>query len=631
MGIHVGIEHQTSYHFDRAIDIHPHVLRLRPAPHCRTPIEAYSLTVEPPGHFINWQQDPFGNHLARLVFPEPADRLRITVDLVADLTVINPFDFFIEESAETFPFAYEPELAADLEPYRRTDGEPGPLLAGFVAQARTLAEDGRAEGHTTVDYLVELNRRLFERIEYSVRMEPGVQDPEVTLRRAIGSCRDSGWVLVQVLRHLGLAARFVSGYLVQLTPDQLPGLGRAALDGPEGPSADFTDLHAWAEVYLPGAGWVGLDPTSGLLAGEGHLPLACTPHPTSAAPVTGSTAPTEVRFEFANRVTRVREDPRVTRPYSDSQWAHIDRLGAEVDERLETDDVRLTMGGEPTFVSIDDLDGDEWNTAADGPDKRRLAVELLGRLHTRFGPGGLVQHGQGKWYPGEPLPRWQMAVVWRTDGHPLWQRGELLAATETDGSATIDDAERFLTALAARFGLGPDLVLAAHEDPVDEAWREAKLPSGQPPAADASGDEADDRASLDVRGSLLARLEGEPGRPVGFVLPLHPHPDGDGWATTRWHLRRSRLFLIPGDSPVGLRLPLDSLTWSKTEPTYERSAFEPLASLPTRPPAPGPAREVERHLVPPTAIAVEVGDGHLRVFLPPLEWAEHAVELVATV
>ncbi len=638
MGIHVAIEHRTSYRFERAVEIHPHVLRLRPAPHCRTPIEAYSLKVSPPGHFLNWQQDPFGNFMARLVFPEPADHLEFTVDLIADLTVINPFDFFVEESADTYPFSYEPVLAADLEPYLRPATDTGPLLQSWLDAVAGPAGNGARQDHTPpgagrpiVDFLVELNRSLYERVEYSVRMEPGVQDPEHTLERAIGSCRDSGWLLVEGLRRLGLAARFVSGYLVQLAPDRLPGVDRASLDGPGGPAVDFTDLHAWAEVYVPGAGWIGLDPTSGLLAGEGHIPLACTPHPVSAAPVTGTTAQTSVTFEFHNVVDRVREVPRVTLPYSPAQWDRIDRLGSRVDERLRSGDVRLTMGGEPTFVSIDDMDGEEWNTAADGPDKRRLAVELLGRLQRRFAPGGLIQHGQGKWYPGEALPRWQRAVVWRNDGVAVWRKPELLASIEEPGNRTVADAERFALAVAARFGLEPDAVIPAWEDPVDRAWQEARLPAGEPPAVDVTAEEADRQAEPDARVELIERLAGQAGRPVGFVLPLHPAPDGAGWVSTRWHLRRDRLYLIPGDSPIGLRLPLDSLTWSEAPATYERSTYESRGDLPEPTGHPGPARLVARTEVPPTALAFEVGDGHLRIFLPPLERAEEAVELVAVI
>jgi uncharacterized protein (DUF2126 family)/transglutaminase-like putative cysteine protease len=613
MGIQIGIEHRTTYHFDRLTTIHPHVLRLRPAPHCRTPILSYSLRVTPADHFINWQQDPFGNFMARLVFSEPARQLDVTVDLVADMTVINPFDFFVEESAERYPFEYEPQLRADLEPYLRRATSDMSALDAWTSEIQP--------GELRIaDFLVEVNRRLYSEIEYSIRMEPGVQTPDETLRRQVGSCRDSAWVLVEALRRLGLAARFVSGYLVQLTADQ------PALDGPDGPTADFTDLHAWAEVYVPGAGWIGLDPTSGLFAGEGHIPLACTPHPSSAAPISGATSTTEVEFSFANVVRRIREDPRVTLPYSVDAWHSIDRLGHAVDARLAADDVRLTMGGEPTFVSIDDMDGAEWNITADSPAKRALADRLAARLGERFGPGGVLHHGQGKWYPGEALPRWQTDIVWRRDGLALWQRPELLAAPADPGAADIAVAERFAVAVAARFGLPAEMVVPAFEDPVDEAWREAKLPLGEPPPLDAD----DEPATPDGRRGLVDRLQGAPGAPTGYLLPLHASTEGPGWGSTTWHLRRSRLYLIPGDSPVGFRLPLDSLTWSPTPDTYERSAFEPRDELP----APGtlpaaPAQVVERDRCPPTALAIELHNGHVAAFLPPLEHAELAIELLA--
>ncbi|MFN8643606.1 MAG: transglutaminase family protein [Candidatus Binatia bacterium] len=334
MSIHVNLNHRTAYRFDRPVWLSPHVIRLRPAPHCRTPIEAYRLAVGPADHFINWQQDPFGNWAARLV-PAQTRELSIEVDLIADLTVINPFDFFVEEAAERVPFRYDEQLATQLAPYLEI-AERGPLLQ------RWLAGVDRAP-RNTVTFLVELNQRLQQAIAYTIRLEPGVQSCEETLARGSGSCRDSGWLLVQILRHLGLAARFVSGYLVQLAADVAP------LDGRAGASADFTDLHAWAEVYVPGAGWLGLDPTSGLFAGEGHIPLACTPEPSSAAPVTGYADPAEVEFAYANHVRRVRETPRVARPYSDAQWAAIDAAGRAVDAALAAGDVRLTMGGEPTF------------------------------------------------------------------------------------------------------------------------------------------------------------------------------------------------------------------------------------------------------------------------------------------
>ena len=399
MSIHVALHHVTRYRYDRRVQLGPQVVRLRPAPHCRTGILAYSLRIEPAKHFINWQQDPFANHLARLVFPDPTTEFTVTVDLVAEMAVHNPFDFFLEPHAETFPFEYGAALAHDLAPYLAK----APATPRFAA---LLASIERRE-QRTIDFLVALNQRLQREIRYLIRMEPGVQTPEQTIVAASGSCRDTGWLLVQLLRHLGLAARFVSGYLIQLKPDV------KALDGPSGAESDFTDLHAWCEVYLPGAGWIGLDPTSGLLAGEGHIPLACTPEPSTAAPVEGLVDESEVHFEHEMHVARVHESPRVTLPYSDDQWRDIVALGDAVDRELQQGDVRLTMGGEPTFVSVDDREGAEWNTDALGPTKRGLAQGLTLKLRQRYGAGGLLHFGQGKWYPGEQLPRWALSILTR--------------------------------------------------------------------------------------------------------------------------------------------------------------------------------------------------------------------------
>ncbi|MFY9255782.1 MAG: transglutaminase family protein, partial [Fuerstiella sp.] len=406
MTIRVALNHRTTYKYDRLINLGPHLVRLRPAPHCRTPIHSYSLNVSPKNHYLNWQQDPFGNFQARAVFEEKTRELSVEVDLIAEMTVINPFEFFVESSAEMFPFEYDESLRKELAPFLEVK-KPGAKWQAFIDSV-DISEV------KTVDFIVALNARMQTEIDYEIRMEPGVQTPDETLELKKGSCRDTGWLLVQTLRHLGLAARFVSGYLIQLTPDL------KSLDGPSGTEVDFTDLHAWAEVFLPGAGWVGLDPTSGLLAGEGHIPLACTPEPSSAAPISGALDKCEVEFEFSMTVTRVHEDPRVTKPYTESQWAAIDKLGQEIDKRLADGDVRLTMGGEPTFVSIDDMEGEEWNSAAVGPNKRRLSEILIKKLRSRFATGAFLHYGQGKWYPGESLPRWALGCYWRKDGVPVW-------------------------------------------------------------------------------------------------------------------------------------------------------------------------------------------------------------------
>ena len=567
MSIHVALHHKTHYRYDRWVSLGPQVVRLRPAPHCRTPILSYSLKIRPHQHFINWQQDPQSNYLARLVFPEKTKELFIEVDLVAKLDVLNPFDFFLEPGADRYPFTYDPVLRKELRPYLETQ-PAGPLLEGF------LEKIPRRQSRT-IDFLVELNRRLQQEIQYVIRLAPGVQSCEETLHLRRGSCRDSGWLLVQVLRHLGLAARFVSGYLIQLTPDVKP------LDGPPGPTTDFTDLHAWTDVYLPGAGWIGLDPTSGLLAGEGHIPLACSPDPASAAPVTGAVDACDTDFSHSMSVQRIYEAPRVTKPYTQEQWLQIEALGRQVDADLMAGDVRLTMGGEPTFVSADDMAGDEWNTTALGPTKRILADELMKRLKLRFAPGGLLHYGQGKWYPGESLPRWAFSCYWRKDGVPLWRDPSLFADETVNYGHTDREALRFVTSLAALLEVDPRFSMAGYEDVWYYLWKERRLPVNVDPLTS-------ELSEPEERLRLAKVFEQGLGKIVGYVLPLRR--DGSGsvprWVSGHWFLRPESLFLIPGDSPMGYRLPLDSLPWvspSEYPSIHQADLFAAREPLPERP------------------------------------------------
>jgi uncharacterized protein (DUF2126 family)/transglutaminase-like putative cysteine protease len=687
MAIRIALNHQTHYVYDREVDLLPQIIRLRPAGHSRTPITAYSCRVTPAEHFENWQQDPQGNWLLRCVFPKKVCEFKVEIDLAADMTVINPFDFFVESYAEEYPFTYDEALARELRPFL----EMVPLQPALEAWLATVDRTKMR----TIDFLVGLNQRIQSEIKYLIRLEPGVQSPEETLTLCSGSCRDSAWLLVQALRHVGIAARFVSGYSIQLAPDI------KALDGPSGVAQDVCDLHAWAEAYLPGAGWIGLDATSGLMTGEGHIPLAATPDPTSAAPITGSVGEKcETEFHYTMQVTRIHEDPRVTKPYTEDQWTTIEALGHKVDERLNAGDVRLTMGGEPTFVSIDDMDGEEWNTAALGKEKRVRADILMKRLKKQFAPGGLLHYGQGKWYPGESLPRWAFSCYWRRDGQPIWLNPELFADETKQYGFDWPHAEQFARRLTERLGLDANFVIPAYEDAWYYLWRERRLPTNVDPLASKLKDEEE-------RKRLARILERGLSEVVGYVLPLQKVREAEEvgrWATGPWFVRQEHMFLLPGDSAIGLRLPLDSLPWLaahevpklyERDPVEARSEFAPhpayarQATLPSAPltqraselayasggnvpswhegddyeyaQATAPRRRQRNgngngnghhddalnrwwqheSVAPPahddsankirTALCVEPRDGRLHVFMPPVEFAEDYLDLVAKI
>ena len=675
MSIHVALNHVTHYRYDRPINLGPQIVRLRPAPHSRTRILSYSMRVEPATHFINWQQDPQSNYLARLVFPDKTTSFRIEIDLVAEMAVLNPFDFFLEPSAEHYPFSYDPEAARELAPYmvKAPELKDAPVFQAYLAAV------SRAKTPTN-DWLVSLNQKLQRDIGYLVRLEPGVQTPEETLVKASGSCRDTGWLLVQLMRHLGIAARFVSGYLIQLKSDV------KSLDGPSGTEIDFTDLHAWCEVFLPGAGWIGLDPTSGLLAGEGHIPLASSPEPGSAAPVSGAIDDCETMFEHHMSVSRVWEAPRVTLPYTEEQWATIEKLGHQVDADLNRNDVRLTQGGEPTFVSVDDREGDEWNTEAMGPTKRILSADLMDKLRAKYGQGGLLHYGQGKWYPGEQLPRWSLNLYWRKDKEPVWTHPELFASEHKDYGVTEVEARKFLAGVAKRLGLNPQFVFPAHEDVWYYLWRERKLPINVDPFDARLGDELERERIGKVFTQGLDKI-------VGHVLPVARNPSGaPRWQSGSWFLRSERCYLIPGDSAMGYRLPLDSQPWAKESdlpwvyPPDQTQTFVPLApyrrlrfgeragdaagdsrgsaglsasngtngtngtfagrsraalaaesgngaasSASVTPNLPAPARFESAAFVTRTAMSAEPRNGRLYIFMPPATALEDYLELVCAI
>ena len=607
MGIQVALHHRTQYRYAKPVSLGPQTVQLRPAPHCRTPILSYSLEITPSEHTVSWHFDALSNHVARVLVPQKTLQFGTDVRLTADLTAVNPFDFLVEPAYATFPFHYSPELAQDLAPYLSVE-PAGPLQQELLASLSGAPQ-------STVSFLVSLNERLRDEISYTMRMEHGVQSCEQTLELRSGSCRDSAWLLVQVCRHLGIAARFVSGYLIQLAEDS------AAADDSTAPKVDSVDLHAWAEVFFPGAGWIGFDPTSGLLAAEGHIPLACTPTPPQAAPVSGTVEPAEVAFTFDFSVRRLDGGVQLTQPYTESEWAAVRGVAHRIDLDLNSQDVRLTLGGEPTFVGIDEPESPQWHVEALGDLKRTRGLQLIRALREHTAPGGLLHLGQGKWYPGEPLPRWAFFCISRTDDVPVWENAELFALETEQYSFTAADGLRYLGALTRRLGTSDANILAAF-DPQNEAH-------------DASAS--------------------TPSSPTGYVLPLRRRqPAGRlAWSSQLWFPRPERLVLSPGDSPIGYRIPVEAMPWvapDDLEYELEDGSVGNAAAGQVKLPA-HPARHPERFGTQPMpdrlsaaperdgfasvlirpSLCVQVCDGRMHVFLPFVPVLADYLDLVAAV
>jgi uncharacterized protein (DUF2126 family)/transglutaminase-like putative cysteine protease len=596
MSLQVALNHWTRYRYDKPVLVGPQVVRLRPAPHCRTPIVSYSLSVTPGGHLLHWQLDPHNNHLARLLFPDKTDEFVVEVDLVAELSPFNPFDFFLEPGVEDYPFEYAPELAKDLEPYRWVD-PAGPLLQAFL---RKLSRETRG----TISFLVDLNRRVRNEIDYVTRLEPGIQTCEQTLEKCTGSCRDSAWLLVQILRRLGIAARFVSGYLIQLAADE------RASEGPSGPQSDSADFHAWAEAFLPGAGWIGMDPTSGLFAGEGHIPLVCTPNADKAAPIEGTVELANVDyFGYSMSIRRLNDAPRPSKPFTEEAWMQVEEVAHRVDANLEAQNVRLTMGGEPTFVGIDEPESPQWNTDALGRMKRTRGLALIQCLRQKVAPGALLHYGQGKWYPGEPLPRWVLISSWRVDRVPVWENIDLIAREDQDCSFGGADAFKFMEALTRRLQVSFENMLPAYNG------------------------------------------EAESTEPAGYILPIRRRQPAGRlcWSSQLWFPRPERLLLSPGDSPIGYRIPIESMPWvapDELEYEYEAAPFEDRIKLPSRPirrmdlfqtnplpdslPALPSTSATAPELIRPS-LCVQAREGRLHVFLPYASKLADYLDLLAAV
>ncbi len=591
MAITVGITHITHYKYDRPVSLSPQSIRLRPSPHNKVPIKSYSLKIKPKDHFLNWYQDIFGNFVANVVIPERTDEFKIEVDLKADINIINPFDFFIDKAYETWPFKYDDTTANELGNYFKIT-ENGPLLKKWIDENITRAG---IDKKNTIDLLVYLNQKLHESAQYIIRLEHGVYTPEQLFQLKQGSCRDFAWTLCQICRHLGIASRFVSGYLVQLKADI------KSLEGPSGVEEDVVDLHAWAEVYIPGAGWVGLDATSGLFAGEGHIPLSASPLPHQSAPVDGMLEECKTTLIHTMKVARVYEAPRVTKPFSEVQWHDINKLAKKIDKEIKDSDMRLTIGGEPTFISTKNRDAAEWNTAALGEEKWEKAVKLLYALREKFAPTSSIHFSQGKWYGGEVLPRWALGCFYRKDKQPIWKNSEWIAEDKKNYHIKVEDAEKFSRLLINALGIPPECILTASEIGSD--------------------------------------------KPKGYVIPIIYSIKRKRWISNLWPYSQKIIKLIPGDSPIGYRLPLQLLPKVKNsdnEIPPERSNFEKLGDLPKRkelneivkariktPPKPKEISylKTDEPGYVRTALCIEPRKGKLYLFMPPTYYAEHYLEL----
>ena len=590
MGKKVAVHHESRYSYEHPVSLGPQTIRLRPAPHCRTPIVSYSLEIKPADSMCSWQFDPLANHVARVVFPNKTSEFSVTVDLVADMIPVNPFAFLLEPEAEKAPFTYKPDVARNLEPFLSVE-PAGFYLTEFVDSFRGT--------QPTVALLLDLNERIHNQVTYTTRLEHGVQTCEQTLSMGTGSCRDSSWLLVQVCRQLGIAARFVSGYLIQLAEDE-------SLAGGVGRKTDSADLHAWAEVYLPGAGWVGLDPTSGLLTTEGHIPLACSSKPGDAAPIGGTVERAGVEFTYEMTVRRLDEPPSLTSPFSEHDWRKIRELAYDVDRDLKTQDVRLTMGGEPTFVGLDEPESAQWNLEALGLQKRSSGLALIRSIRQRTAPGGLLHFGQGKWYPGEPVPRWAFHCITRKDGVPVWEDCDLFALEGKNDANGNAEAYAFLQALSRRLGAEPENILSAMEP--------------------------------------LAEQE----EPTGFVLPLRRRQPGGQltWSSQLWFKRPEKFTLSVGDSPIGYRIPVEMMPWVAPDTLSYEMDEEGQVKLPstvarrpemfrqdpkhdTLPPISADAASA-RELIRPS-LCVQAREGRLHVFLPYVSVLADYLDLVAAI
>ena len=615
MTTRVSITHRIEDRFERAVRVPTQWLRLRPAPQTQAHVSAYSLVVHAEPFFLNWLRDPFENHLARLDLPEPITSLGFELEMIATLEPVNPFDFLMEPYAAEQPFDYPEQLHKELEPYLFVPPELGPRTRAFLDAVKAERKPS-----ATVECLDALNQRVNTACKWQPTDAPGVSDLEQGLTRGVATSWDLAWLLTLSLRQLGLAARMVGGYRIYLAEDA--------------DTQDFVGLHAWSEVYIPGSGWIGLDPTMGLFTSETYIPLAAAPDPKRVLPGVGlrSAGAKHTETLQIRRLT-----PRADSwPYTDTQWSDIQALGYLVEQDLAAQALSVKLGASLSFVSGVHANEPEWNISALGPTKWHAAEGLLDRLQQRLAPGGVPQLGQGQWFAGDQLPRWQLSCYFRADGRPAWKNPQRLGWGK-DSDYGLSQARDLAAFVARALGIASVHVLPAHEDALHDLARNGStgLQREQPSAAELR--------DPDQRRALADRLSRSERQPTGYVLPLRWDHQAERWTSGAWPFRRERLYLLPGGSPLGYRLPLESLALdaeTALESQLERDPFAPLdawgdyhetmaarlQSARTEDAAFAPGLRTPR-----TALSVEARDGKLYVFVPPVSDAGHYLQLVAAV
>ena len=615
-----AISFQTAIAFERRVRLSTHWARLRPAPHTRAAIAAYTLAIDAEPHFINWVRDPFENYLARLDFHEPLQRIALNMELVLDLTPVNPFDFLLENDFSHYPLTYSEQLHKELIPYL--------YLPVAGSQMDSWLSSLKPTSGYLLDTLSDLNQQVHESLKFEGVTSPGPVNIDTVLSRRTGSAWEIAWLLTLGLRHFGLAARFVSGlYLFQSSSDEIP---------------DHGALHAWSEVFLPGAGWVGLDPANGILTTEGYIPLATAPDPLRALPLVGYFEACNYHEQQQVQVSRL--TPHLsTQHVSDAQWHDMGVVARHVDKLLDRENIQAASAPSLSFVASAYANDPEWSIQAMGGSKRNYAENLLSRLSQRLAPGIVVQAGQGEWFSGEPLPRWRLYGLYRRDGVACWQDPRWLAANNERGDCSFDEASQFIKLLAKILAIDTRFVLPAYEDQLHQLWMSRGQMAYLP--------DSEELRNPILRQQLADRLSQSRDHPSAYVLPIRWDPVSQQWKSGCWQFRRQALYLVPGDSPPGFRLPLTSLPRNRdavVEADPDRCQFEPREVLPSLhgelaarlsnipkdqvfDPASAHADDEFTSAAPRTALCIDVRDGHIHIFLPPLTHLEYYLELVAAI